>query len=208
VPSPKTTTRRKRARNVTAQAEARRRQILDEAARLFTTRGYYSVSVEDIAEASGIGKATLYHYFKSREEILLAMHEVIADEILAHADQVRSEAGPVRDAIRSSIVMMLSMIRDRPGYVRVFFEHYGELSRSLQTKIAARRDAYASFVEDLIRRGIDEGECRPVDPHLTTLALFGMTNWAYQWYRPSGPATVEEIADAFVDVLFDGIGAA
>jgi AcrR family transcriptional regulator len=206
VPSPKTVNRRKRVRNVTAQAEARRRQILDEAAQLFTARGYYSVSVEDIAEASGIGKATLYHYFKSREEILLAMHELIADEMLSHADQLRSEAISVRDALRSSIVMMLSMIRDRPGYVRVFFEHYRELSRPLQTKIMARRDEYASFIEGLIRSGIDEGECRPVDPHLATLALFGMTNWSYQWYRASGPASVEAIADIFVDVLFNGIG--
>jgi AcrR family transcriptional regulator len=203
---PKTSPRR-RTKTVTLKAEQRRRQILDEAAELFGAVGYANASVEDIAEACGIGKATLYHYFKSREEILFAMHEAIAEEMLAHADKFRSSNLTVREALHGSVLLMLNIIRERPGYVRVFFEHYRELSKPLQRRIVKKRDAYAAFIEELIERGVETGECRPVDPRLTMLALFGMTNWTYQWYRSSGSRSPEEVADFFVETLFEGIGA-
>jgi TetR/AcrR family transcriptional regulator, cholesterol catabolism regulator len=201
-----TTNQVKRRRKVTSNAEVRRQEILDEASELFSRLGYANVSMEDIAESSGIGKATLYHYFSSREDILFAMHEVIAEELLAHAEQVRSAGMTVEESIRSLILNMLRMIRDRRGYVRVFFEHYHELSPSLQRKIIAKRNKYAQFMEDLVVAGVASGSVRKVDPHLAMFTIFGMTNWAYQWYRATGDLTVDEIADFFVETLFKGIG--
>ena len=56
-------------------------------------------------------------------------------------------------------------------------------------------------------RGIKSGEFRKVDPRLTTLAVFGMCNWAYQWYQPKGKLKPRQIADFFASLLFEGLAA-
>jgi TetR/AcrR family transcriptional regulator, cholesterol catabolism regulator len=173
---------------------------------LFSTVGYANVSVEDIATASGMRKATLYHYFKSREEIVAAMHDVVATDMLDHAISVSTSGTPPSEALRSVIVTMMRGIHERPGYLRVFFEHYREISDDVYKPIAAKRRRYADIMEDLIRRGIEQGEFRSVDPRLTALAIFGMCNWTYQWYRSGAGLAPETLAAVFTDILFDGIG--
>jgi AcrR family transcriptional regulator len=187
-------------------ADKRRQEILDQAAALFNTVGYANVSVEDIATASGMRKATLYHYFKSREEIVAAMHDAVATDMLDHAITVSNSEMTPSEAIRGIIVTMMQGINERPGYLRVFFEHYREISDDVYKPIAAKRRRYADIMEDLIRRGTEQGEFRRVDPRLTALALFGMCNWTYQWYRTGAGLQPEKIADVFTDILFGGIG--
>lgn len=100
---------------------------------------------------------------------------------------------------------MLEMIDSRPGHVRAFFEHHRELPAEAQAVAARQRDRYQSMVEDVIRRGIADGVFKPMDVRLTTLALFGMCNWAYQWHRHEGPLQAREIAYQFWHLFLRGI---
>ena len=100
------------------------------------------------------------------------------------------------------------VVEDRRSQVRVFFEHYRELPPEQQAPIRAKRNRYATHVEDVIRRGIESGEIRGVDPKLAALALFGMCNWAYQWFRKDGPKRGREIAYFFWDIFLRGVGSA
>jgi hypothetical protein len=63
------------------------------------------------------------------------------------------------------------------------------------------------MVETVIERGARAGEFRPLDPRLTTLAMFGMCNWSYQWYRQEGALRTRQIAYSFWDVFLRGISA-
>jgi hypothetical protein len=98
---------------------------------------------------------------------------------------------------------MLEMTETRPG-VRVFHEHLRELREDQQQLVREKRERYQSMVEAVISEGISSGELRALDPRLTTLALFGMVNWAYQWFRPDGPLRSREIAYLFWDVFLHG----
>jgi TetR/AcrR family transcriptional regulator, cholesterol catabolism regulator len=91
------------------------------------------------------------------------------------------------------------------GHVRVFFENYRELSEQDQVTIRAKRDRYQQIMEGTIARGVRDGEFREVDPRLTSLAVFGMCNWAYQWYAPEGELSSSAIADAFYELLLGGL---
>lgn len=186
---------------------ARRRQIVDEAARLFDERGYHATSMEDIAATVGVRKPTLYHYFSSKDEILRSIHEEFIELLLERQERRARTPLPAVQMLLEMMADILELMETHRGHVRVFFEHHRELAAPAHAEIAAKRGRYEAMAGELIERGIQEGALRPdVDVRLVTLAMFGMCNWAYQWYRPSGPLGTREVASVFWDALVHGIG--
>jgi len=193
------------AQNPTA-ADRRRRQILDEAARLFDRRGYHTTSMEDIAEAVGIRKPTLYHYFRSKVEILDTVYQETIGELIARQEQRATISMTPEQRVLETMADVLETIDARHGHVRVFFEHHRELPEDRHEEIMARRERYHQELVAIIQTGIDDGTFRPeLDPQLAALLIFGACNWAYQWYRPGGPLRARDLAYAFWDMLVRGM---
>jgi TetR/AcrR family transcriptional regulator, cholesterol catabolism regulator len=184
-------------------ADARRRQLAAQAAELFDETGYHTTSVAELARAAGMRKPTLYHYFSSKDDILFWIHEEFIDLLLEKQGNRRSSSAG--QALLEVMTDVLELMRSHRGHVRVFFEHHRELAPEHQATIREKRVAYQERVEGIVRRGIAEGEFRAVDPRLATLGVFGMCNWAYQWYRTDGPLEPREIAECFFELLFNGL---
>jgi AcrR family transcriptional regulator len=185
--------------------ETRRREIVKAAAGVFDSEGYHTTNLETVAQAAGIKKPTLYHYFSSKDEILFEIHEELIDHLIAK-QEARSGMS-ASDVLREVIADVMENISLRREYTRVFFEHFRELAPEHRATIAARRDRYAAMIEAEIQRGIESGEFRPIDVRLTMLAFFGMLNWAYQWYHSDGPLTREKVSEFFFELLCMGISA-
>ncbi len=188
-------------------AEGRREGIVRCAAELFQVSGYHQTSMTDVARAVGLRKPTIYHYFASKEDILMTIHLEFIEMLRSRFEDQVARNDSAIDILRGVMTSLLSIIETNPGHVRVFFEHVRDLS---EDRIELVRESNADFrrkVADVIRSGIDAGELRPVDPKLAALALFGMCNWAYQWFRSGGSHTSEEVAEAFFDFLVCGLGA-
>jgi AcrR family transcriptional regulator len=184
---------------------ARRREIVRRAAILFDEQGYHQTSMENIAEAVGIRKPSLYYYFKSKDELLFWIHEEFVDWLLERHDaRLKLPLAPTQ-LVHEMIADILELMETHRGHVRVFFEHHRELAGKHKEKIKLKRDRYHAMVEDIVRRGVETGEFRTVDVRLTTLAIFGTVNWAYQWYRSDGRLRPREIAYVFSDLLLNGM---
>lgn len=183
----------------------KRRAIVDSAARIFDTEGYHATTVDSLARAVGLQKPSIYHYFSGKDEILYWIHEEFIDLLITKQLAREAQDLPAPLALRGVIGDVLGLMDTHRGHVRVFFEHHRELSSERRETISAKRDRYATLVEAEIIRAIQAGDLREVDPRLTTLAMFGMCNWAYQWYRSDGSRTSTEIADCFWDLLFEGL---
>jgi TetR/AcrR family transcriptional regulator, cholesterol catabolism regulator len=185
-------------------ATVKRSQVVRKAAELFDAAGYHNTGVADIAAAAGISKPTLYHYFASKDEILFWIHEEFMDELIARQERrARLEIAP-STCLLELMSDMLEMTETRPG-VRVFHEHLRELRPDQQQSVREKRDQYESMVEEVIRDGVSSGELRPLDPRLAALGLFGIVNWAYQWFRPDGPLRSRDIAYLFWDIFLNGL---
>jgi hypothetical protein len=100
---------------------------------------------------------------------------------------------------------ILQLMETHRGHVRVFFEHYRELPESDRQHVQIERDRYEGMVEDILRGGIKSGEFRPMDVRMTSLAVFGSCNWAYQWYQREGPLGTREIASTFWNIFLEGL---
>jgi TetR/AcrR family transcriptional regulator, cholesterol catabolism regulator len=177
----------------TSAAEGRRREIGYAAAELFDRRGFGETSMDDLAEAVGLRKPSLYHYFESKEEIVYWLHDefitILLDRQSAH-ERVTEDPELL---LLSALTDVVGLMETHPGFVRVFFEHHRELSPPLREEIIARRDAYTDAVRHpvamLLGPEVDEAEVT-----VLVLALFGSCNWTYQWYRRDSRFGPEEIA--------------
>lgn len=185
-----------------------REQLIDIAAELFDSKGYVQTSINDIAQALGLGRSAVYHYFRNKEEMLAALVESEAltpshrlQELMAEPGLSASER--LRRAIVDGIVRRLSS-----------GSRFILLSR-LETQIPealgplynqGRRHIYDFYVH-CISDGIASGEFRTVDPKVTAFAVIGMANWTSRWYSPSGAKTPLEIGEIIADMALAGLRA-
>jgi TetR/AcrR family transcriptional regulator, cholesterol catabolism regulator len=183
----------------------RRQQIVEVAASLFDSKGYGNTSMEDIAASVAIAKPTLYHYFKSKEEILRSIHEEFIQLLIAKYMTRVSEGVESSELILGAMKDIFGLMVTRRGYVRVFFEHHRELPAEARKYVTAQRDSYESLVQSAISAGQAKGLFRNIDPKLAAFAVFGMCNWAYQWFNESGRYTCDEIAETYWQLLLSGI---
>jgi AcrR family transcriptional regulator len=189
----------------TPASDVRRRELANEAAAVFDRDGFHNTSVEDIAAAVGLGKATLYHYFTSKHEILFWIHEDFIERMIGRQEARLESPMPAKQMLLAIMEDLLEPAEDRRGQGRVFFEHYAELPDEFAVPIAKKRDRYSGMVEDVIKRGIADGSFRDRDPRLVTLAIFGMCNWTYRWYRAGGPLLPRDVAYSFWELVTSGL---
>lgn len=175
-------------------------ELVDTAARIFHDKGYDATSVQDVADAVGILKGSLYHYIKTKNDLLYAIAEQANAASLETIDQVRSleldPAGELAAFIRAHLELLL-----REGVkFRVYLHDVQSLNEDQYERVAQRRREYARYVEQLIARGQSEGVfASPVDSHLLGLGLLGMLNWTNEWFRSDGPTAPEDMIRAYTD---------
>ena len=190
----------------TAAHTSRREVIVTKAAELFDQKGYGATSVDDIAAAIGIKKPTLYYYFRSKNEILREIHEQFISHLLAQQERRKGTDLTAEQALLEVMIDIFEVVESWPGHVRVFIEHSRELEPADMADIQHKRDQFELAVRDIFLRGQEEGAFRNIDARLASLALLGMCNWAYQWYRPGGLST-RELAHEFYSFFVRGVGA-
>lgn len=163
--------------------------------------------MEAIAERIGIRKASLYYYFRSKDEILVELHEaMIATVTNRQAERIQAGGMSARHQILAMMGDIIGLMETHPGYLRVFFEHSRELPEASRRDIAAKRNRYRQMMVDVLRDGMANGEFGDLDPDLTSFAILSMCNWVYQWFRPGTPLTAAELAEHYWRMLITGIG--
>lgn len=194
----------------TTSASARRgdtvrASIVRAAARLFEDKGYHATGMDDIAEAIGLRKPTLYYYVKSKAEIVVWIHNDVMASVLGKLEYSVAEGIDPVEGLRQVVADILEIMDTKPGYLRVFFEHHREIPEPLRTDTIRKRDRYQWLVEALIQEGIRRGQFRKVNVRTAALALFGITNWTYQWYKPTGQLSYLEVADELLSIYLKGV---
>ena len=187
---------------------ARRREVLDIAARLFHERGYQGTSMDEIADAVGLTKGSLYHHFSSKTDILAAIYEEAADFVVEHTTR-HDDGTPPDEIIRSLVHDILVLITEHRYHVTVYYQEMRWVREWLPRREAARIEGkvrrYLEYVETVVERGIADGTFARVDSRVAAYALIGMASWAYQWYDPAGRVGLEEVADTFAGIYLDGL---
>ncbi len=186
--------------------ELRRDEIVRKAASLFSTRGYTSTSVREVAEMIGMSKAGLYHHFPTKEAILEEIAEDAIDALMRHLEQVLVLEGSVIEQLRQLVIGRVEVIAANHSALSVFWQERGLIGEGKNDELDDRMRAYHRSVVELIERGQQQGDVHPdIDAHIAMLGLLGLTGWTYLWYNPSGQLTPAEIGESFWNLIRAGL---
>ena len=186
------------------RSHARRIEILRSAARAFRRRGYHGASVEEIARTLHMTKGSLYYYFRNKEEMLFFCHDYSLDILLTLLKRVESETSPPDQKLRRLVVAFVHMIIDELHGTALTLDLQA-LSPRLLRRIIAKRDRFDQGIRRILLSGMEQGLFAGGDPKLLSFAILGAVNWITRWFDPEGPASSEQIGQAFADYLVSGL---
>jgi AcrR family transcriptional regulator len=176
------------------QFELKRQIVLRTAARVFSQRGFHQTTLTDIARELHIAKPTLYHYFKSKDEILLEVQQAAIAQMTAVELNPQSTSRNGRELFEAFVNRYVTMIVDDFGTCLI---KTGDLPLEPDNRKAIRKGSKGIelTMRAILERGAKDKSLAPCDAKLEAMFLFGTLNWIPYWYRPDGELSVEGLAE-------------
>jgi AcrR family transcriptional regulator len=160
--------------------------------------------MRDIAVASELSPANLYHYFKGKDEILFYCQDRALDRMLVEVARTRRASPRADERLRAVLVThvltMLDEVEGATAHLQV-----EALSSPLRERIVRKRDRYERGVRRLLSDGMSTGVFVAGDAALLTRAMLGALNWVVTWYRPGGTHAPPQIAADMAAYLVRGL---
>ena len=174
--------------------ESARGKLLQTAAHLFRSKGYERTTVRDLAGAVGIQSGSIFHHFKSKDEILRSVMEetIIYNTALMHA--ALAEAHTLQERVLALIRCELQSIMGGTGEAMgVLVYEWRSLSADGRTYILGLRDTYEQIWLDVLEEARAAGYFK-ADPFIIRRFLTGALSWITTWFRPEGPMSLDQLA--------------
>ena len=191
---------------VSARGRQREQQIVDTAARIFRRQGYAATTIQEVADEVGILKGSLYHYMKTKEDLLYRIISEIHEDALRNVTETSKRSGPAVQRLRHFLEAHIANFEVNMDKISVYYSEYRHLEGERRRETLAKRARYEEFVCGMIRDGQSEGSfCPDIDPALAERAILTMANSVHMWFRPDGPWTVEIVARDITDIALHGL---
>jgi AcrR family transcriptional regulator len=182
-----------------------REEILIAAAQIFSQKGFHATSMQDIAQAVNLQKASLYHHVSSKQEILVDVLDQALDLLIERMQQVMALPLASDEMLRQAMRVYLSTLLEHRDLAAVLLLEHRNLDPEHHARHIPRRDRFEQLWRDLIQQGLEDGVFCCTDPAMTTRAVLGALHWTITWYRPGGALTPEEIAAQYSDLFLGGL---
>jgi AcrR family transcriptional regulator len=182
-------------------------EVLDAAAKVFSERGYADASVQDVADELGILKGSLYHYIRTKEDLLFWLLEDVHRDVEEILDGVAEAEGlgpleRIELYVRRQVIYNLENLQR----ISIYYHDLDRLSEVRHKRIRDRRAAHSRFITDLISQAQAQGLANPdLDARLLANCVFATIIWNYRWYKPRGGASREKVADVSAQFALNGL---
>jgi AcrR family transcriptional regulator len=174
---------------------------------LFARLGYHATSMRAIAAEARVQPAAIYHHYASKEEILVRLQddfmERLTERVVAALEQHHRPALRLAAAVREHVVF-------HGHHTRAAFVTDSEiraLNEEPRAALIAKRDEYQRMFSGMIRDGIRDGSLRTPDVHVATYAILLQCTGVALWFDPSGPLSIEEVAELHVELVLGSLQA-
>ena len=189
---------------LTEEEQARRRhEIFHQVVPIFVKKGFQETSMQEIADAAGLGKSTLYDYFKTKDEILVYFFEDQWDDVIEEAQKIAVQNCGADARLRKIMEAYLESLQANKNLFLKLSVESQRLKLESQKQIQDKRHAYQDIIRALIEEGVREGKFRPVNFLLAARLLVGNVGLVLYGSRLTG--TPQEMLRETLDIFFMGI---
>jgi TetR/AcrR family transcriptional regulator, cholesterol catabolism regulator len=189
------------------QSASRRDELLQLAATMFAERGLRATTVRDIADSAGILSGSLYHHFKSKEQMVEEVLRDFLDWLFGrYREIVDTEADPLAQ-LKGLFMASFEAIEHRHAQVVIYQDEAKRLSALPQFDfVEARNKEQRKMWVDVLNQGVAEGCLRPdLDVDLVYRFIRDTTWVSVRWYQPGGPLTAEQVGRHYLAIVLGGI---
>lgn len=176
-----------------------------QAVELFANRGFWGTSIREIATALDSSIPNIYHYFGSKEGLLLDILQSASQTLIQRLREATARDLDPLERFKLLLRTHLGQSRDLSNEAKIFLldeEHLSE--EGMGINLGLQREILRIY-----RRQLAEltaaGYASPANPTITCLNILGVINWQLRWYRPDGPLPFDEVVEQIVDFILHGV---
>jgi AcrR family transcriptional regulator len=183
-------------------------RILEAAVALFAQQGFDATSVAQIVERAAVTKGAMYHYYRSKDDLLYEIYHRLITEQLAGFERIAGAGRPLPETLRAVIADLVESTAVRLADAAVFGREMHKLAGPRMAELRAQRRRYHEGFRDLVARGQRDGVFgAAASAETVTLMVFGIVNQLPTWYRPDGPTSPGQLAAEISSFVLAGLHA-
>ena len=185
------------------EQEKKRHEIFHEVVKIFSKKGFHETSMREIADAAGLGKSTLYDYFKTKDDILIYFFENQLNNITQEAQKIGLKNLPADKRLRQIMEKYIDNMQANKSLFLKLSQESQRLKIESREQIQEKRYAYQDLVKALIEEGVREGVYRKVNSLLAARLLISGLSSVIFGSRSTGSR--DEMLEEILDIFFKGI---
>lgn len=185
------------------EVDLRRHEIAQAAIPLIVESGFLETSMSGIARAAGLGKSTLYDYFQNKDEILVYILSESIEEMIRRAQLVINTDQDIKTRLTLLMQTHLAFLMENRSFFLKISMEAQRLPLESQHEVQLERYEYQDLVQQLIEKGIQTGDFRPVNAMMVTKTLIALMTPVVYTSRPAG--TPEEMLEMGLDLVLNGL---
>jgi len=185
--------------------KSRMEEVYTKAARLFRAKGYLKTTMDDIAKAMNIQKASLYYYVKDKETLLFQILERTANTMAKNARNLPMQGLSTKEKFKRFLEEHFQNVLQFRDEIPLLINETKNLPPNLKKTVIAKREEYEAVLFDVIREGMSNKTFGKHDEYLVAFLVLGGIYWLYQWFSPEEFKNTEMSCEKYSKLLFDGL---
>jgi TetR/AcrR family transcriptional regulator, cholesterol catabolism regulator len=183
-----------------------RQALLESSIKLFAERGYELTSVQEIVDGASATKGAFYHHFRSKLDVLVAIHHRTTELQLEMLQEIADRELPCSVTLALMLEGMIALHDSHSMEMAIYNQERWAFQEPAFERIRKLRNDVERIFSDVVKQGIEAGEFRPVPSvRILVFALIGVSAWLYLWWTPSAEMTAREIGRLYTILLLDGL---
>lgn len=183
----------------------KKEEILRAAAVAFARKGYHRTLVDEVAQAAGVGKGTVYRYFSDKEDLFFSIIDQGIDRLISAMERASKSGGSSADSLRGILEALADFVKENKPIFKLLHQVEPRQKVKRFERIHRRNKRILAITEGVIRRGMISGEFRGGNARLWALAAASAANSAFMMEDPGSKGS--RTAEALIDLMLHGMAA-
>ena len=180
-------------------------QLFDTAAALFAEKGYHGTSINDLARAMGLQKGSLYHYFKSKEELLFRLLDEYITAALNEIEKICALEDPPSEKLRQFMLFYSGFYAGDSDRLVLLINDIDKLGEPYRFQVIEKERRYYRALTGIFSQLQTAGIMKPMPPAVAAYAFFGMVHYTCKWFKQDGAVTAEALGEMFLEIFTKGV---